>query len=179
MTTTTKPARPFAWGLLITAQAAISVLALTALADMPTRLIWNVSESVPLGLYAVRNDDRLRPGVLAAVMPPEPLASWLVEGGYLGRGAPLLKRVEAMPGQRVCRIGGRVTVDGELRAIALEADRLGRPLPRWSGCNVIADWQLFLLNADHPGSLDGRYFGPLPRTSVLGRAVPLLVDKAR
>jgi conjugative transfer signal peptidase TraF len=165
--------------LLITAQAAISVLALTAVADMPTRLVWNVSESVPIGLYAVRDDDRLHPGVLAALMPPEPLASWLVEGGYLGRGAPLLKRVEAMPGQRVCRIGARVTVDGELRAIAREADRFGRPLPHWSGCSVISDGQLFLLNTDHPGSLDGRYFGPLPRASVLGRAVPLLVDEAR
>ncbi|HZF42986.1 MAG TPA: S26 family signal peptidase [Sphingomonadaceae bacterium] len=179
MTTNAKPARPFAWGVLIAAQAAISIIAVTAVAEMPTRLVWNVSESVPTGLYAVRDDDRLRPGALAAVMPPEPLASWLVDGGYLGRGAPLLKRVEALPGQRVCRMGARVTVDGELRALAREADRFGRPLPYWSGCSVIADGQLFLLNADHPGSLDGRYFGPLPRTSVLGRAVPLLVDEAR
>jgi conjugative transfer signal peptidase TraF len=179
MTTNAKAARPFAWGVLIAAQAAISIIAITAVADMPTRLVWNVSESVPTGLYAVRDDDHLRPGILAAVMPPEPLASWLVEAGYIGRGAPLLKRVEALPGQRVCRIGARVTVDGELRAIAREADRFGRPLPHWSGCSVISDGQMFLLNTDHPGSLDGRYFGPLPRTSVLGRAVPLLVDEAR
>jgi conjugative transfer signal peptidase TraF len=179
MTTNAKAARPFAWGVLIAAQGAISIIAVTAVAEMPTRLVWNVSESAPTGLYAVRDDNRLRPGVLAAVMPPEPLATWLVDGGYLGRGAPLLKRVEALPGQRVCRIGARVTVDGELRAIARETDRLGRPLPYWSGCSVIADGQLFLLNADHPASLDGRYFGPLPRTSVLGRAVPLLVDEAR
>ena len=179
MTTGTKPARPFAWGVLIAAQTAICIIAVTAVADMPTRLVWNVSESVPTGLYAVRDDDRLRPGVLAAVMPPEPLASWLAEGGYLGRGAPLLKRVEAVPGQRVCRIGSRVTVDGRLRAIARDGDRFGRPLPRWSGCVVVGEGQLFLLNSDHQGSLDGRYFGPLPRTSVLGRAVPLFVDEER
>jgi conjugative transfer signal peptidase TraF len=179
MTTNAKPARPSAWGVLIAAQAGISIIAITAVVDMPARLIWNVSESVPTGLYAVRDDNRLRSGVLAAVMPPEPLASWLVEGGYLGRGAPLLKRIEALPGQRVCRDGVSVTVDGRLRAIAREADRFGRPLPRWSGCTVVAQGQLFLLNADHPGSLDGRYFGSLPRTSVLGRAVPLLVDEAR
>jgi conjugative transfer signal peptidase TraF len=179
MATYPNPPRPFAWGVLIAAQAAISIIAVTAVADMPTRLIWNVSESVPTGLYAVRDQSRLRSGVLAAVMPPEPLASWLVAGGYLGRGAPLLKRVEALPGQRVCRFGARVTVDGELRAIARETDRTGRPLPYWSGCSVIANGQLFLLNAHHPSSLDGRYFGLLPRASVLGRAVPLLVDEAR
>lgn len=158
---------------------ALALLAVPAFVDFPIRLVWNVSASVPTGLYAVRDDDRLRPGVLAAVMPPEPLASWLVNGGYLGRGVPLLKRVEALPGQRVCRIGARVTVDRELRALARESDRFGRPLPQWSGCHKLTDGQLFLLNADHPGSLDGRYFGPLPRSSVLGRAVPIFVDEGR
>lgn len=179
MTTNSKPARPFAWGVLIAALAAVSIIAVTAVADMPTRLVWNVSESVPTGLYAVRDDGRLKPGVIAAVMPPEPLGGWLVEGGYLGRGAPLLKRVEALPGQQVCRIDGRITVDGRLRALARDADRFGRPLQRWSGCVVVGEGQLFLLNADDPDSLDGRYFGPLPRTSVLGRAVPLFVNKGR
>lgn len=172
-------ARPLPRRGAFAAASALALIAMPAFMDLPTRLVWNVSASVPTGLYAVRNDDRLRPGVLAAVMPPEPLASWLVHGGYLGRGAPLLKRVEALPGQRVCRMGNRITVDGQLRAVARETDRVGRPLPGWSGCSVIADGQLFLLNADHPGSLDGRYFGPLPRTSVLGRAVPIFVDEAR
>lgn len=171
--------RPFAWGVLIAAQIAVSALAITAVADMPTRLVWNVSASVPTGIYAVRDDDRLRPGVLAAVMPPQPLASWLVSGGYLGRGVPLLKLIEALPGARICRDGARVTVDGRLRAIARETDRLGRTLPRWSGCRVVGEDELFLLNADRPDSLDGRYFGPLPRSSVLGRATPLFVDEAR
>jgi conjugative transfer signal peptidase TraF len=165
-------------GALVVA-AAVSLLMVPAVFDPPTRLVWNVSASVPTGLYAVRPTAPLRLGVLAAVMPPEPLASWLVEGGYLGRGVPLIKRVEALPGQRVCRDGGRVTVDGRLRALARDADRFGRPLPRWSGCVVVGEDQLFLLNADHPGSLDGRYFGPLMRSDVLGRATPLFVHQGR
>lgn len=171
--------RPFPWRVLIIAQIAVTAVALTAMADMPTRLVWNNTESVPTGLYAVNEDNRLRSGMLVAVMPPEPLASWLVDGGYLGRNAPLLKHVEALPGQRVCRDGERVTVDGRLRAIARDTDRRGRALPHWSGCSIVAEGQLFLLNADHDGSLDGRYFGPLPRSSVIGRATPLLVSGAR
>ncbi|PZQ20169.1 MAG: conjugal transfer protein, partial [Sphingopyxis macrogoltabida] len=31
-----------------------------------------------------------------------------------------------------------------------------------------------LLNPDHPDSLDGRYFGPLRASAVLGRAIPIL-----
>ena len=30
-----------------------------------------------------------------------------------------------------------------------------------------------VLNPAHPDSLDGRYFGPLPASAVIGRAVPL------
>ena len=75
--------------------------------------------------------------------------------------------------------GMDVTVNGRLRALARPADRFGRPLPRWSGCVVVGEDQLFLLNADHPSSLDGRYFGPLPRSTVLGRATPLFVDDGR
>jgi conjugative transfer signal peptidase TraF len=168
------PRRGALWGA-----AGVALLLVPAVVELPTRLVWNVSASVPTGLYAVRPEAPLRPGVLAAVMPPEPLATWMVEGGYLGRGVPLIKRVEALPGQRVCRNGMDVTVNGRLRALARPADRFGRPLPRWSGCVVVGEDQLFLLNADHPSSLDGRYFGPLPRSTVLGRATPLFVDDAR
>ena len=31
-----------------------------------------------------------------------------------------------------------------------------------------------MLNPDHADSMDGRYFGPLPASTVLGRAIPIL-----
>lgn len=171
-------ARPLPRRGALAAAAALALLAVPAFVDVPTRLVWNVSASVPTGLYAVRPTAPLRVGVLAAVMPPEPLASSLVASGYLGRGVPLIKRIEALPGQRVCRHGERVTVSGKLRAIARESDSRGHPLPRWSGCVVVGEGQLFLLNA-HPGSMDGRYFGPLERSTVLGRATPLFAEDGR
>jgi len=179
MTVAARTARPFPWRVLTLAVVTTNALTLALVIDMPTRLVWNVTASVPTGLYAVRADDRLRPGVLTAVLPPESLASWMVSRGYLGRGVPLLKRIEALPGARVCREGARVTVNGVLRAVARDADRFGRPLPRWSGCRMVGDDELFFLNIDAPGSLDGRYFGPLPRSAVIGRATPLWLDEER
>jgi type IV secretory pathway protease TraF len=38
---------------------------------------------------------------------------------------------------------------------------------------------LFALNADVPQSLDGRYFGPLPLSLVIGRALPLCIVSQR
>ena len=36
---------------------------------------------------------------LVVAMPPEPLATFLADGGYLPRGVPLIKRILALPGQ--------------------------------------------------------------------------------
>jgi len=33
------------------------------------------------------------------------------------------------------------------------------------------------MNWDVPDSLDGRYFGPIPTSSVIGRALPLWTDE--
>ena len=150
-----------------------AVLGLSALAPPPPRLVWNASESVPIGLYAITAAKRLELTQLVLVAPPEPLATFLDEGRYVPRGVPLLKRIAALPGQTVCRTGVEVTVDGVTQATARVLDRRGRPLPVWAGCWTLMDGEVFLLNWDAPASLDGRYFGPLPRSTVVGRATPV------
>jgi type IV secretory pathway protease TraF len=52
-------------------------------------------------------------------------------------------------------------------------DSRGRPLPVWQGCRVIADGEVFLMNWQSADSLDGRYFGALPTSAVIGTAEPL------
>ncbi|MET3837735.1 type IV secretory pathway protease TraF [Brevundimonas sp. UYEF29] len=60
---------------------------------------------------------------------------------------------------------------------ALDRDRRGRPLPVWQGCRLVANGELFLMNWQVRDSLDGRYFGPLPASAVIGRATPLYTDE--
>jgi len=162
---------------LLTMLAAATV-ALSAIGAQPaTKYIWNASESVPAGLYLVRPTARPAVTQLVVVEPPEPLATFLAEGGYLPRGVPLLKRVLALHGQTVCRDQLTITVDkirvGEVR----ERDRRGRPLPIWQGCHVIADGEVFLMNWQSADSLDGRYFGALPTSAIIGRAEPLWIGE--
>ncbi|MBB2157942.1 S26 family signal peptidase [Gluconacetobacter diazotrophicus] len=142
------------------------------------RLIWNATASTPTGLYALRPAGPLHALELVAVRPPEPIASYLGDGGFLPRGVPLLKHVMAMPGQTVCRENDAVTVDHIDVGVAKTRDHLGRPLPRWSGCHTLGAGEVFLMNPTVPDSLDGRYFGPLPVTSIVARAVPLWTDEA-
>lgn len=165
------------------ATAALAFMGVGAIAVTTTwqpmpRLIWNASASVPIGLYAAQPHCTLTVGELVVVRPPEPLASILAAGRYLPRGVPLIKHVGAIPGQSVCRDGAAVSVDGTVQAQAQLRDHAGQLLPTWGGCLKLADSEVFLLNPAEPASLDGRYFGPLPASSVIGRAVPLWIAGA-
>ena len=157
--------------------AAVAVISLTAAWKHAPLLVWNASASVAIGLYAVRDAGRLTTGEVVVALPPEPLADLLANGRYLPKGVPLLKHVAALPGSVVCRNGVHITIDGVVRARARERDHAGRTLPTWSGCRTITHGEIFLLNASEPASLDGRYFGPLPSSSIVGRAIPLWTDR--
>ena len=159
-----------------TAVAATSLLLSTVGGTTPL-YIWNASNSVPIGLYRVQPATRLAVTELVAVQPPDLLAAFLDLNGYLPIGVPMLKRVLALPGQMVCRNGLTITVDGIDVGQAHERDGRGRPLPAWHGCRVIADGDVFVMNWQSPNSLDSRYFGPLPASAVIGRAVPVWTDE--
>jgi type IV secretory pathway protease TraF len=90
---------------------------------------------------------------------------------------PLLKHIAALPGHDVCRIGGTIIVNGMTKGHALEHDRRGRALPGWEGCRVIADHDMFLMDWRSEHSLDGRYFGPLPASNIVGRAAPIWIEE--
>lgn len=135
--------------------------------------VWNASESVPIGLYRLRSADNLFVTELLAVRPTEPLATFLDLNGYLPAGVPMLKRVLALPGQTVCRSGFTVSVDAIEMGEAQDRDGRGRPLPNWQGCHVVGEGELFVMNWQSANSLDGRYFGFLPTSAVLGRALPV------
>ncbi|GBQ40414.1 conjugal transfer protein precursor [Komagataeibacter europaeus LMG 18890] len=137
------------------------------------RLIWNATASIPVGLYRLQSVRILHVGDLIAIRPPTDIATMLAHGGYLPLGVPLLKPVAALPGQRVCRTGAAVTVDGKVLGDALARDHRGRSLPVWQGCRHVLPGQIFVMNPAVPTSLDGRYFGVLPVDTVLGRAQPL------
>lgn len=149
-----------------------ALVATIALEPLPL-YIWNASASVPIGLYRLRPADHFQVTELVAVQPPEPLATFLDLNGYLPVGVPMLKRVLVLPGQTVCRSGFTLSVDTIAVGQARDRDGRGRPLPKWQGCRVVGDGELFLMNWQSDDSLDGRYFGFLPASAVIGRAFPV------
>jgi len=147
---------------LVIMVAAVVVTATTMGPNAAPRLIWNASDSVPTGLYHVQPALQLNATTLVVAYPPEPLATYLADSGYLPRGVPLIKHVLALPGQTVCRTGLTITVDEIDVGAARERDRRGRSLPVWQGCRVVAAGEVFLMNRDEPASPTGGTSGRSP-----------------
>ncbi len=153
---------------------AISALAVAAIAAKPCInpvpfVIWNASQSVPIGWYLVsKRHPNLRE--IAVIRPPEWVEIYASARGYLPLQTPLLKPVRAIKGSFVCRFGRYVFIDGNMVARAKYLDTNHRMLPVWKGCRALKSDEIFVLGM-HRDSFDSRYFGPVNRTSVLGTAV--------
>lgn len=140
--------------------------------------VWNATASVPTGLYTIRGKASRHIGERVAIEPPPELRRLLAERRYLPTGVPLLKRVAAVSGQRICRFAHGITIDGQYVGAARARDRLGRALPAWFGCRTLRTGELFVMNPAAPDSFDGRYFGVLHMADVIGRATPVWTDEA-
>lgn len=152
---------------------ALSLLAMVVpySVDLPLKLIWNGSESAPVGLYWI-DDQAPEIGDYVLVRLPGNIRNLVTDRAYLPPDIPLIKRVAAVEGDTVCRQGREVFINSVIVASARLQDRLGRAMPAWRGCYVLDERRLFLLQ-NHVESLDSRYFGPVDRRLIIGRAMRL------
>ena len=158
----------------------LAALAWASFVQPNARVIYNPSDSVPVGWYHIessaRQSDSLPVGSIVLTRLPDTVALFAAQRGYLPTGIPLLKRVGAVAPQEVCVTDGVVRIDGVLVAAALHVDRMGRSLRVWPGCRRLRSEELFLLSTANPASFDSRYFGPVGASVVLGVAHPLWLE---
>jgi conjugative transfer signal peptidase TraF len=155
--------------------AAASAAAVTALFGTllwPPRpiLVWNVTASSPIGLYHVGAQHDFAAGEMVVAWAPDAARRLGAVRHYLPMNVPLVKRVAAVAGDRVCAIGDAISINGRREAERRSMDAAGRPMPRWSGCENLRRGDLFLLTPEVPDSFDGRYFGITRANEVVGSA---------
>jgi conjugative transfer signal peptidase TraF len=136
-------------------------------------LIYNATASAPIGFYRVLPAMPVDLGDLVLVRTPDAVRELAAGRRYIPASVPLVKRVAARSGSRVCAVEGVITIDGTAVASQKPTDQQGRALPAWTGCRALADDELFLLMPDTPDSFDSRYFGPVSRDALIGRLIPL------
>ena len=154
---------------------------------------WNLSRSLPLGLYA-EVERPLLVGELVAVCLPPAVAQFGVDRGYVEHGGcadgvqPVLKRIAAVAGDIVDVQPEGVTITLQqthaiphrvANSAVLAHDRQGRPLPHvpW-GPYTLQHGELWLLSTTKANSWDSRYFGPVSAFDVLATMRPVLTIAA-
>jgi len=156
--------------VLLMAIVGTAWVASSGLFELPVRVVYNASNSVPPGWYRIDPDAPPRVGDLVLVRLPSKAVQLASQRGYLPIELPMLKPVFAAPPQHACTIGSRLVVDGATAVEARAYDRRGRPMPQWRGCRPLVDDELLLLSPSHADSFDSRYFGPVSTHAVLGTA---------
>ena len=141
----------------------LGVLVLAAVVS--TRWIrCNVSPSVPYGLYLLRPvQASLARGTLVLLPVPASVRPW--------QWRPLLKPVAAVAGDEVCVHASGLWIAGHWYG-EVYGEAHGKVLPHQGGCEVVPEGSVFLASTQ-PKSLDGRYFGMTPISTLTARAVPL------
>ena len=155
--------------VLAVSALAVAAMVMKPLFDPVPLVIWNASNSVPIGWYFVsKRQPNL--GEIAVIRPTEWVEIYASARGYLPLQTPLLKPVRAIKGSFVCRFRRFVLIDGKLVARAKYLDTNHRMLPAWKGCRALKSDEIFA-PGQHRDSFDSRYFGPINRTQILGTAV--------
>jgi conjugative transfer signal peptidase TraF len=140
-------------------------------AQLASRLTVNFTTSMPRGLYWLGPTRPLTRGTIVSLPVPVDVRALVAERHYLPSNFHLLKRVVALPGDRVCIEGHRYVVGDQLLSPIAERDQGGRPLTPYLFCSTVPPGTAFVA-ASGASSLDSRYFGPVSLND-LTPAVPL------
>ena len=150
----------------------VALIGLPATGVLPPLLLYNPSESAPLGWYRVEPLKVISRGDLVVSNLPEAASRLAIQRRYLASGIPVIKTVRALEGDTVCAANGVLLINGTPTVRLLSADRMERALPSpWRACRQLQAGEVLLLSDRTPDSFDGRYFGAVREGDIIGRAV--------
>lgn len=159
--------------LLATVILAVMMVAIP-IAPAHRHLVVNLTASMPRGLYLMSSSRSPHAHDIVVVRLTSAANAIAVSRGYLTARHPVLKRVAGVAGDRICRFGGAVSINGRPAATARARDRAERALPHWHGCLRLRPRQLFVLGTA-AGSFDSRYFGAVEQSAIVGIAHPVWI----
>jgi conjugative transfer signal peptidase TraF len=129
------------------------------------RVVWNLSPSLPRGLYVRASSAAPDRGAIVTFPPPANAAAVIAARRYLPTSTSLLKTVVALPGDAACISEQTFSVNGRLIGPIARRDSQGRTLVPFQFCGVVPPGCAFVATTS-PLSFDSRYFGPVPLSTL-------------
>ena len=145
---------------------------------LPVKIIYNPTGSAPKGYYLIMNT-MIRKGDYVFSDIPVQAKKMAAKRQYLPMDVPILKPVAARPRDHICIRKGHVFINGKPVADLLERDSSDRILAPWIGCRSLFKNEYFLLSTYTTHSFDSRYFGPVTRKMIIGKAVPIWILESK
>jgi conjugative transfer signal peptidase TraF len=139
------------------------------------RILINGTASEPVGFYRLVKHEPadFRRGMYVVFPVPQVMQGLVYGRHWMPDGVPFLKELAALVGDRVCVLPHRLEINGRYLGPVYQQDSQGRPLPQNLGCFEVPAGMFFAASAHLDKSFDGRYFGALPLSQLLGEARPL------
>ena len=142
----------------------------------------NTTGSFPPGLYWMTGEAARKGALVIACPPPVEAVAEGLRRGYIGAGfcpggyGYVIKKIVGLPGDRVAVTGQGVSVNGETvpNSAPRRFDTEGKPLPFREAAYTLGMAQVLLMSDYSPRSFDGRYFGPVDQTGIMGVLRPVL-----
>lgn len=144
---------------------------------LPQILFWNVSQSVPQGLYLKVPMETIAVGDFVVYSPTDEVLTIMKERGWLAENKnqhSFLKYVGGLSGDSYAVRDNKFFINGKFIGETLLCDTNGNTLPVIQGAHDIPAGE-FLPVSDDVRSFDGRYTGTVPIERIIAKVIPLLV----
>jgi len=137
-------------------------------------IIYNATNSLPVGLYYVVKKTHYQSGDIVCFPIPEHVKRMVSERKWLPENSYLLKKIIAVYGDYCCIDNYKYHVKNSYGNIKL-TDSSGRTMPEISLCKLLSINEFFVGDLDQERSFDSRYFGTININNIHGIARPLWI----
>lgn len=105
--------------------------------------------------------------------PPAKGMKYLEQHKWLHKDTWVMKEAFGIPGDNVCLKNNTVFINSHPIAKTLTTYKPGHLLPKLSLCRKLGFNEYMMMSTHIKRSFDSRYFGPVKRSEIYGRAIKL------
>lgn len=136
-------------------------------------LTYQVSASMPRGFYFISPTHHLYRGEIVVFKPPTRMQRLLHKHHWAPDSGLLMKHVMAVSGDQVCYRSKALWINNQRIAPIYHFYAPGKRLPQYHFCGKLKPDQYLLISTKVKKSFDSRYFGPIGRQKIIGKAIKL------